>query len=207
MQGQVVYNAINPNRFPKKNEEGLVNAIMVANFTDYKDHATFIRAAIVLLEKGVLDHVYLVGDGPTRSKHQESIAKYAATTISKIHFQGAINNVEEILSNCRYGILCSTVTYSEGVSNAILEYMAAGLIPIATNVGGTPEIIKNGRNGYLTGAGNHEQIVNIIADLEKDPRQRSKIVTEAKQTIVEKFSYEGNVEKLINFYKQICRKN
>lgn len=207
VKGKVVYNAIDTGRFIPNRCFGECNLVMVANFTDYKDHATFIKASLSLLRKGIANRIFLAGDGPHRHRYQNDIENNHPDMANRFRFLGKVENVEQYLSQCRYGILCSTPQYSEGISNSILEYMAAGLIPIATNLGGTSEIIEDTVNGFLIKPGDSKHIADIIEMLESDNKKREKIVRAAKRTIETKFSYRQNIVALIDIYHSLCKKS
>jgi len=202
--GEVLHNAIDINRFPVQNRENQINMIMVANFTDYKDHNTFFEAAIALLKNDIVDNVYLAGDGPKRQIYVDFINNNYRNLSDKIFFLGSVSNVEEYLAKCTFGVLCSTMQYAEGVSNSVLEYMAAGLIAISTDVGGMKEVIEDGVNGFLIPPGDSDSIVKVITKLRFDINTCSKITENARRTIYEKFSYKGSMNKLMSIYSELC---
>lgn len=78
---------------------------------------------------------------------------------NKIYFHESTPNVKKFLKNSDISILISD---EEGFSNTILEYMSFGLPFLATNVGGIPEAIKDGINGFLVQKNNQKLTENII---------------------------------------------
>jgi glycosyltransferase involved in cell wall biosynthesis len=205
VDGQVIYNAVDTGRFLQRNESNSVNIIMLASFTPYKDHNTFLKAAITLVTKGLIENVYLPGSGPTLEGYIRALSSYPEKIRRHFHFPGMIKNVEQYLAICRYGVLCSTRRYGEGVSNAILEYMASGCVAIATNVGGTSEIIREGHNGFLVNEKDAEQIVERIELLEKDTGLRNSLIANARNTIEQQFSYDKNLRLLKDTYSNILK--
>lgn len=203
VNGNVIYNAINYDRFLKNTGVTEFNILMTANFTDYKDHKTFLNASAELVNARIVDNVYLLGEGKHRSAHQEWINKAHPEISSRFIFTGAVKNVEEFLSKCKVGILCSTVAYKEGVSNAVLEYMAAGLVAIATDVGGTSEIIEHAVNGFLVEPGNPTAIVEIVIQIKDQQIDTNNIISNAMNTIKTKFCFKSNINELLNIYKSI----
>ena len=209
VRGNVIYNGINSARFlpkHKKNEE--VNAIMVANFTAYKDHETFIKATTTLLSSQILDNIYLAGSGPNLEYFRSLVNDTYPSLSKRFHFLGRISNVEEYLTKCKYGILCSTRNFGEGVPNAVLEYMAAGLVPIATKIGGVLEIIDHKKNGFLVEAHTPDEITQTIKNLEAEESDHriNEITYCGMKTIEEKFSYHSNMAKLLDIYSLLCEK-
>ncbi len=204
IKGHVIYNIIDMNRFDSQVIKNEFNLIMVANFTAFKDHETFISAAIKLLNKKIVDYVFLVGDGPHRIKYLNILKTNHNNIFNRFIFTGVVHNVEDYLSKCQVGVLCSTSKYGEGISNSVLEYMAAGLVPIATNIGGMPEIIDDGSNGFLIDENDSNKIVELVEKVKRDKELFLKITSNAKNTISAKFSYQKNIEKLLTIYAQLC---
>lgn len=200
VRGHVVYNVIDTNRFIQSKENHDFNLVMTANFSEYKDQQTFLNAAIILVKNKVVDNVYLLGEGPHLNKYINWISLEYPEIAHKIHFTGVVDNIEEYISKCHIGVLCSTPRYSEGISNAVLEYMAAGLVPIVTDLGGSAEIVKNGINGYLIQPKDHHKIVELVQQIHQDKELRIKLILSAKKTIEEKFSMQGNSKMLISYY-------
>lgn len=203
VNGKVIYNAINTDRFLPIENNNEFNIIKVANFTDYKDHETYIKAAIKLVKLKIVDNVYLAGSGTHEKKHVDFINNHSENISSKFHFLGSINNVEKYLSKCKVGVLCSTKKFSEGISNSVLEYMAAGLVPIVTDIGGSSEIIDNGKNGFLIKHGGVNEIIDRIKIIKENPSVQKNLSYSAKQTIKSKFNYKKNIKLLLKEYQEL----
>lgn len=203
ISGHVIYNAIDKNRFFAPLNNGDFNIIMSANFTDYKDHLTFIKASIKLVQEKEVDHVFLLGDGPHKEKFENLLKSGYSNICDNFHFIGTVENVEEYLAKCSIGVLCSTIKYGEGLSNSILEYMAAGLIAIATNIGGSNEIINHRENGFLICPDDYTEIIRIVKEIKKDSELKEKIIMNAKNTIEKKFHITRNIQKLQSIYAEI----
>ncbi|MEN8121650.1 MAG: glycosyltransferase [Bacteroidota bacterium] len=206
VEGEVIYNAIDLGRFGHSKFRNEFNIIKVANFSDYKNHQMFVDASIELVKEKFVDNVYLAGNGEYFNKYKSLVEKQKEEVSAKFHFLGAISNVETYLEKCTIGLLCSTVKYSEGVSNSVLEYMAAGLIPIATNIGATSEIIQDGENGFLVAPDSFKEIVNKVKLIKNNPEMSVKMVANAMKTIELKFNYNKNMQKINHLYDKVLRK-
>ena len=201
--GRVIYNSIDTSRFIPPKAHADFNLVMTANFSNYKDQQTFLNAAVILVSDHAIDKVYLLGEGPNKNKYINWINREYPEISHRFLFTGAVRNVEEYLSICHIGILCSTPEYGEGLSNAVLEYMAAGLVPIATDIGGSTEIIEDGKNGYLIKPKDHHKIIELVLQLKNNSELRQNIVTCASKTIEEKFTMQCNMGKLVSCYKSL----
>ena len=129
----------------------------VSNLYDVKRPKDLIQAFKAVNERMKRVHLVLVGGGP---KEIEPLKMYAdKLNIKKefIHFTGRIKNPIAIIKHFDVCVSCSE---SEGLSNAIIEYMACAKPVVCTNVGGNPELIRNGYNGFLVDKGN----IHLLAE-------------------------------------------
>src|SRR5207248_8996951 len=119
--------------------------IMVANMhAGAKGHGDLIEAAGTVRETCPEARFLLAGDGEMRPFFEDQVRTLGLGEI--FVFLGHRADIPQLLSCCDIGVLASK---SEGLPNAVLEYMAAGLPVIATTVGGVPEIIENEVHGLL----------------------------------------------------------
>jgi len=188
-KASVIYNFIDSSRF-RKSERLYSVLVMTANFTLYKDHKTILECAERLFAEKKIQMLYLIGDGPNLEKCKLWVND--RNLHEKIVFLGKVTKVEEVLEKCFIGILCSTRKYKEGISNSILEYMGSGLLAIASDLGGTSEIIENGTNGLLFEAENPESLYNCIIWALDHPIECKKMINNAISTVETKFSGASN---------------
>jgi glycosyltransferase involved in cell wall biosynthesis len=118
-------------------------ALFVGRLVPVKNLPSLIRA-MALLEPAQRPWLVLVGDGPERDEIQ-ALAD-ASGVSGDLCFLGERRDVDRLLQAADYLVLPS---HFEGLSNAILEAMAAGCPVIASAVGGSPELVENGHTGLL----------------------------------------------------------
>lgn len=198
--GYVLYNAIDTDRFVKNVCKRKI-VIMNASFSDYKDHKTFFKGVQTFVDSGKIDEVRLIGDGKHKTFWENTVLGWKNS--EKYKFYGYVDDVEKLLSNASIGVLCSTKRYSEGISNSILEYMGAGLIAIASDIGGTSEIIETGKNGFLFEGENAENLKSLLADVLQNKIEVKYLKQNALDTLSVKFSYRKNIQGLISYYQKI----
>ena len=143
-----------------------------------------------------------MGSGPLMEKWTNYVENLEENISKRIYFTGTVKKVEHYLNCCKIGVLCSTLKYKEGLSNSLLEYMAVGLVSIATNIGGTKEIIKNKVNGYFINPGDYNALIDIVTELKINPELRFKISKTAREIVEKKFNTD-NINKLVNIYNLI----
>lgn len=101
------------------------------------------------------------------------------------------------------GIFCLPSRH-EGMPMSLLEMMAYGLPCIATPVGGIPQVIHDGENGYMVAVGNYDELAKKLAALMNEAELRQKIGFAARETIAREFNVETNVRQLIQLYVNLA---
>jgi glycosyltransferase involved in cell wall biosynthesis len=128
----------------------------------------------------------LVGDGARRPlvercARQLGIAEHC-------HFLGHRRDVAAILSRARIAVSAS---HAEGISNAILEAMVARLPVVATAVGGTPEIVRDGETGFLVPPGAPAALARRILELLEDAPLCSRMGSRGRRIVEREFSIDA----------------
>jgi len=94
---------------------------------------------------------------------------------------------------------------SEGMPLALLEAMAAGVPAIATRVGGTTEVIDDGRTGTLVAPGDSRVLAAAITTLLENPRLAKELGQAARQAVAARFSLAGMVQAYERVYSELTR--
>ena len=115
----------------------------------------------------------------------------------KVYLTGFVSDVEKFMKQCT--VFCLT-SDSEGVSNSLLEAMAAGCPVISTRVGGIPEIILSGENGLLIEPGNSKELAKSLRMMLNKPTVAKDLGQAGKNTVNKLFRPERIVKKLESFY-------
>lgn len=201
-----ILNGFDIDRFSKSVNESLeldgkkIKICMVGRFFESKDHDLVIEAAKELNKRNYSVSFLMVGDGKRLKIIKEKCAVYG---LNNVIFMGNRTDIPSILNKCDIGILLNPPGRAEGLSNSLMEYMATGLPIIATNSGGTPELINHDTTGYLTVPGNLEQLVHLLMKLIDDKELRLKIGSAAKAHLIEHFSMEKMIKSYVDLYTKI----
>jgi glycosyltransferase involved in cell wall biosynthesis len=209
---RVIYNGIRLDRFSnladkeyvktKFNIRTPIAVIMVASYAKNKNYNQLIDVAEFLSDKRS-DITFLgVGDTEVDPAEFERIKK-RAEKLTNIRLYPKINEVESLVNTCDIGLL---FTYSEGISNAILEYMACGKPVIANAAGGTTEIITNNKTGFLLTNETTEDIARLIVELADDENKRHKIGQNAKLHIEKHFAIDRLGQEFCQLYTEVAEK-
>ena len=172
---------------------------MVSTFRPWKDHPTLIRAAERLLghRKDVV--FVMVGDGETLEQCRRLVP---AELRDDIRFAGAVGvGLESLVNAFDIGVLA---TFTEGIPNAVMEYMALSKPVVATDGGGTRELMQDGVTGFLVPARDAAALAGRIERLLDDPGLRETMGAAGRRRVVEEFSLEQLVRRHRTLYEQVA---
>lgn len=167
---------------------------MVAAYSELKDYPTYYNAALHVLDKRN-DVTFLAVGADTDS--MESFRLIDKKNINNFRLLGKQSDIESLVNAMDIGILS---TFSEGLSNAILEYMALGKPVIATYGGGTDEIVDNNNSGFLIHQSSPEEMADKIELLLNEPGLRQSMGLKGRERVKNGFTIELMVDKYLNLY-------
>jgi glycosyltransferase involved in cell wall biosynthesis len=135
----------------------------------------------------------IAGDGP-------EMARLSRLTGPGVRFVGALDDVLPVLQAADVFVLPSD---TEGLSNALLEAMAAGLAPLATAVGGAPDLITPGKNGLLVPAGDRAALTTALLELLAEPERRVRMGEAARARVIADYSLQRTAAGLRALYDRV----
>ena len=181
----------------RKEYPDAVFAGIVANIRPIKRMEDAVRALGVLSGQIPLLHLVIIGDGDPKAL--KALAKKLGVE-EQVHFLGARHDVKDCLTGLDIGLLCSE---SEGFSNALVEYMQAGLPVVCSAVGGNPEAITHGKTGFLYSCGNLDELVDCLKRLVADSELRARLGGNAMASARRRFSMETMVQQHQEVYDSL----
>jgi glycosyltransferase involved in cell wall biosynthesis len=141
----------------------------------------------------------IFGDGPCRPALQQQIASLGLT--GSVVLAGFRPDLDRFLPHLDLLVLPS---HTEGLPNVVLEACAAGVAVVATAVGGTPEVIEDGASGFLVPAGDPVVLASAICEAFGDEEQRREFSFQARQRVLESFSFQSQVERYLELFGRLC---
>lgn len=138
----------------------------------------------------------LVGDGPAAEQYRER----ARAELQHTWFLGRLDDVRPALQAADLLVLPSL---SEGMSNAVLEAMAAGLPTVATRIDGLTAQIEDGVTGLLVPPGDVDVLRGALLRLSLDPAYRSALGERARRVVERKYRPEIVLEAYEDLYRQL----
>ncbi len=210
---KVIYNGIRLERFnnlPDKKsireKYGITSKyciIHVASFTAHKNYSQFIDIAeqVGKIRKDVT--FFGVGDNNIDPDEFKQIVE-RSSKMDNVILHGKINDVESLVNACDIGVLFS---FTEGISNSIIEYMACSKTVIARNAGGTKELVKNNLTGFLITDESNIEISQLINKLLNDDELRLKIGSQARNYIENNITIERMGNEFVKLYSEVFSRN
>jgi L-malate glycosyltransferase len=171
--------------------------IVVANMhSELKGHYELIEAARRICREVPKARFVLVGDGEERTKIEQHVRD--AGLLAHFLFLGSRKDIPELLACAEVSILPSR---AEGLPNAILEAMAAGVPVVATRVGGIPEIVEDGECGLLVPSQDPQALAESTLRLLQDSGLAARIARNALERIRARFSFDHVVCEFEEVYR------
>jgi len=175
--------------------------LTIANLEAKKGHIFLFEALSILKEKGYRFKLLAVGSGRERKKLEDEIVNKGLE--KEILLTGRREHISELLAASDAFVLPSLW---EGLPNALLEAMAAGLPVIATKVGGIPEVIRDNETGLLVEPRDRSALAKAIERIMEDPELRRRLAENAKDYVRKNFDIKNTVMCLNELYEELLRR-
>jgi N-acetyl-alpha-D-glucosaminyl L-malate synthase BshA len=172
--------------------------IHLSNFRPVKRVLDCIRI-LAEVRKEAPAHLLMVGDGPDRGP-AERLAEECGVG-EHVSFLGKQNHVERLIP-AAHALLMPSELESFGL--AALEAMACGVVPVATRVGGVPELITHGEDGFLEPVGDIAAQAEDVIRLLQDASLHERMAGAARWTAAERFCTDRIIPKYESYYAEMC---
>lgn len=142
--------------------------------------------------------LWMAGDGPERSG-AESLA-HELGLVPHVKFLGKQNRIREMLPQTDVLLLPSEL---ESFGLVALEAMACGVVPVATNVGGLPEVITHGRDGFLEDVGDVDAHAARVVEILSSSMIKGRMAAAARRTAETRFCTTKIIPRYEDYYRRI----
>jgi glycosyltransferase involved in cell wall biosynthesis len=168
----------------------------VANLRPVKGVDVLVEAASLLRQRAPRAVFAVAGEGEQRGDLERQIASHELSDRFKL--MGVMRDVPSFLGSVDVAVLPSR---SEGMSNALLEYMAAGRAIVAANVGAASELIEDGEHGLLVPADNPQALAEALAALIHEPARAQRLGAAARRRARQRYSRATMVRRFEDYYQ------
>jgi len=170
----------------------------VGRMTAVKRTDDVLRAFRELLDRDVDAWLCLVGDGPDRA-HMERRA-HELGIARRCLFVGYQDDVAPYYEAIDALLLPSV---NEGTPVSVIEALAAGRPAVATRVGGVPDVVRDGVDGFLADVGDASTLADRLAELARDPERRAEMGREGREHVVQRYAVDRLVDDVDRLYREL----
>jgi glycosyltransferase involved in cell wall biosynthesis len=181
--------------------EGRVVGANVGSFFPVKAQDVLVRSVAELKKTGAPLTILFVGDGAERAR-VEKLAGDLGLDASDVRFLGFRNDVADILAASDFFVLPSR---AEGLPLSILEAMSRALPVVCTAVGGNPELVSEGEQGYLVPVDDPGALAAAMGRLVADEGLRRQLGEAGRARVASEFSFERTTDRYENAYRRVLR--
>jgi glycosyltransferase involved in cell wall biosynthesis len=205
---RVIHNAIDLNAYPGRAEKsiraelgipaGSVLVVTAGRLSPEKNHLGLVMAARQVLARRDDVHFVVCGEGFLREELEKAVCE--AGIGHRFLLPGFRSDVRSFLHECDIFVLPS---HTEGLPNAVLEAFACSKPVVATEVGGMPELVRDGLNGLLVPACDMNGLARCIQVLAEDKDLRGRMGQEGFRIVKEYYNYDTQAESYLELYCNI----
>ncbi|QOY85134.1 N-acetyl-alpha-D-glucosaminyl L-malate synthase BshA [Paludibaculum fermentans] len=196
---RVIHNFVNCDlyRMAKTPHEGRPRLLHISNFREVKRITDCVRV-LKLVREHVDCELWMAGDGPDRGA-AERLA-FELGIHEHVEFLGKQDHIERLIPQCDMMLLPSRM---ESFGLAALEGMACGVIPVATRVGGVPEVITHGVDGFLEEVADVAAQAQRVVEVLSNPELRNRMKWAARDTAESRFCTSHIIPRYEAFYQEV----
>lgn len=198
----ILPNAVSIDQIPPfEKKSGEKTIIFFGRIHESKGLREIIKACEILKEENLRFNFKCFGAGPEKDSFIYEMTKILG---EKFYYGGVVSGNEKWRQLSGADIFLLPSRYGEGLPLAMLEAMAAGCVPVASDVASVRVVIENGKNGFMVAPYNAAQTAEKLKMLLTDKADWQSLRENARQTIEENFSIDDYIKKLENIYSEIA---
>ena len=163
-----------------------------------RGHEELVEAAALVARSEPAARLVFVGDGPLRPTLEEKVKERGLT--DTVRFLGTVPRAARLLPHFNIFVLSSVW---EGMSNGLLEAMAAGRPVVATRVGGNPEVVVDGESGLLVPPRDPQAMADAVLRLLREPELARRMGEAASRRVETEFSLPRMVHRMESLYDEM----
>ncbi|TML83491.1 MAG: glycosyltransferase family 4 protein [Actinobacteria bacterium] len=170
----------------------------IGRMTGVKNTDQVLAALKLLRDRGVDAYLCMVGDGPDRERLERRA--HDLGVVKRCLFLGYQEEVARFYAAFDGMILTSV---NEGTPVSAIESLAAGRPVVATRVGGVPDVVDDGEDGFLVDPGSTEQLADRLEELARNPELREQMGERGRARVPSRYAVTRLVEDMDRLYKSL----
>ena len=202
---RVIYTGIDTQLFTPPSNRSSANAFRIAwvgNLIWHKSIESALLSIRLLKERGIVPHLSVIGTGPELQRMHYTIADLGLD--KEVSYLGKRSPAEVALLYQRSDAFLLS-SHSEGIANALVEAMAVGLPVVTTNVGGMPEAVKDGVEGFVVPLLDADAMAKALYRLAVNPDLRKRMGQAARQRVLRQFNLSDQGRQFAQFFRDAAK--
>lgn len=199
----VIYNGVETNdyKISDKTKEDYIRITYIGRLEQIKGIDLLVNALKILYEHNIKFKAWIIGDGSCRDQLEKLVKSYKLNDC--VEFTGIKRSLNLYLEKTDIFVYPSICQEVFGIS--IVEAMSYGVICVANNVGGIPEIIKNGYNGYITSEITEEELFRCIYNIVQLNADKRLYLEKNCLATAEFFCIENTLASLKKMFEELIK--
>jgi glycosyltransferase involved in cell wall biosynthesis len=173
---------------------------MVSKLWEGKGHALLIRAFKEILKEKPRARLVIVGEGYLMESLKDLVSQMELS--DTVVFTGFLEEVPQVIATFDVAVLPS---YFEGMGRVLLEAMAMEKPVVGTLVGGIPDLIEQGVNGYLVSPGNEAELASAVLKILNNKGLAVKMGEAGRKKMTDRFSADTMVRSIEEIYSELLK--
>lgn len=196
---EVIHNFVNCTLYQPALDRhpGPARLLHVSNFRAVKRITDCIQI-LAIVRREIDAELWMVGDGPEHSAAEQLAHELGVN--EHVRFMGKQNHIERLIPQTDVLLLPSRL---ESFGLVALEAMACGVVPVATRVGGLPEVVTHGKDGFLEEVGDVESQACRVAEILSSSVLRARMATAARRTAEDRFCTSRIIPQYEAYYRRV----
>jgi glycosyltransferase involved in cell wall biosynthesis len=170
----------------------------IGRMTGVKNTDEVLKALRLLHDRGVDAYLCMVGDGPDRPRLERRA--HDLGVVKRCLFLGYQEQVARFYAAFDGMVLPSV---NEGTPVSAIESLAAGRPVVATRVGGVPDVVEHGEDGFLVEPGSTEELADRLAELAREPELRERMGEHGRGRVVDRYAVARLVDDVDALYREL----
>jgi glycosyltransferase involved in cell wall biosynthesis len=199
----VIWMGVDTDRFvpsPDRAERGDLRILTVARLIPQKGHHDALAALAQARLEGIAVRYVIAGSGPFEAEIRKEVDRLGLGDVVEMAGSASEAGVRALLAEADVFLLPS-YGLGEAAPVSVMEAMACGLPVICSRIGGTPDMIRHGENGWLTEQRAPDQLAGAFRALAGDRALRERLGRAARQAAEAEFDHRVNARKLLSWIR------
>lgn len=206
-RSHVIRCGIDPARYrvadERSSEGALLRIVSVGSLQPYKGHIYLIDACALLRQRGIPFHCQIIGGGDLKVALEKRIRQHGLEGWVELLGPKTQEEIAALLAQANCYVQPSIIMPSgkmEGIPVALMEAMASGLPVVATAISGVPELVQEGKTGWLVPPESPQAIADVLTEIYNNPQEAARRAHLGRQWVLQEFTLANNVQKLANLF-------